>query len=251
MRPASRRRYHHVQLHARRRIGHARRAFRSWTVQTVAVAIVHGSPPIREGLAELLGHHSDLRVVGAHPTLAAIAGTAADVVLCDMAAARARTPDLPGAGARLLVFNVADDDRTIIDCVQVGAAGCVLQDAEVGELVAGIHAVAAGVAPCSARVVTSLFRYVAGRRDQEHPVLAPSLTRREEQILGLLAQGLSNRQMAERLGLRPQTVKNQVRRVFEKLDVHSRLELIGTLRLQTPGTSTAVTRHEPRSTPSL
>ena len=65
-------------------------------------------------------------------------------------------------------------------------------------------------------------------------MLAPSLTRREEQILGLLAEGLSNRQMAERLGLRPQTVKNHVRRVFEKLDVHSRLELIGALRLQVP-----------------
>src|SRR5215813_12563642 len=123
----------------------------SFSVQTIDVAIVHGSPPIREGLADLLGRHADLRVVGAFSTLAAMTGTAADVVLCDLAAARAGTPDVPGAGVRLLVFNVADDDRTIIDCVQIGASGCMLQDAEVEELVAGIHAVAAGVAPCSPR----------------------------------------------------------------------------------------------------
>jgi DNA-binding NarL/FixJ family response regulator len=106
----------------------------------------------------------------------------------------------------------------------------VLQDAELDEMVASIRAVAAGVAPHSARVVTSLFRYVAGRRDEDHPVLARSLTDREEVVLRLLAAGLSNGQIAERLGLRPQTVKNHVRRVFEKLDVHSRLELIGGLR---------------------
>jgi DNA-binding NarL/FixJ family response regulator len=199
-------------------------------VQTIAVAIVHASPPIREGLAELLRRRSDLRVVGAHATLAAMreAG-AADVVLCDLAAARTDTITADGP-ARLLVFNVADEDRTIIDCVQVGASGCVLQGADLDEVVASIHAVAAGVAPCSPRVVTSLFRYVASRRDEHHPVLAPSLTGREEEVLRLVAAGLSNREIAERLGLRAQTVKNHVRRVFEKLDVHSRLELIGALR---------------------
>jgi DNA-binding NarL/FixJ family response regulator len=132
------------------------------------------------------------------------------------------------------VFNVADEDRTIVDCVQVGASGCVLQDAGLDEIVAGIRAVAAGTVPCSARVVTSLFRYVAGRRDEDHPVLAASLTGREEEVLGLLAAGLSNRQIAARLGLRPQTVKNHVSRVYEKLDVHSRLELLGSLRGAVP-----------------
>jgi DNA-binding NarL/FixJ family response regulator len=201
-------------------------------VQTITVVIVHGSPPIREGLAELLGRRADLRVAGAHATLAAATqdAAAAGVVLCDLAAARAAGAALLVGTGRLLVFNVADDDRTIIDCVQVGASGCVLQDAGLDELVAGIHAVAAGAVPCSARVVTSLFRYVASRRDQDHPVLAPSLTGREDEVLGLLAAGLSNQQIAERLGLRPQTVKNHVRRVYEKLDVHSRLELLGSLR---------------------
>src|SRR5262249_53583198 len=157
----------------------------------------------------MLGRQPDLRVVGTHPTLAAmreVAPDGASVVLCELAAARADGPNSTGT-ARLLVFDVADEDRTIIDCVQVGASGCVLQDAGLDEMVAGIHAVAAGVPPCSARVVTSLFRYVASRRDERHPVLAPSLTSREEQVLRLVAAGLSNRQIAERLGLRPQTVK--------------------------------------------
>jgi DNA-binding NarL/FixJ family response regulator len=201
-------------------------------VETVTVAIVHGSPLIRDGLAEVLGRRPELRVVGVHATLAAMRAATdldAGVVVCDLAAARAG-PAMADGGPRLLVFDVPDEDGTIIDCVQVGASGCVLQDAELDEIVAGIRAVAAGVAPCSARIFTSLFRYVASRRDDRHPVLAPSLTGREEQVLRLIAVGLSNRQIAERLGLRPQTVKNHVRRVFEKLDVHSRLELIGALR---------------------
>jgi DNA-binding NarL/FixJ family response regulator len=203
------------------------------TVQTVAVAIVHGSPPIRAGLSEVLGRQPGLRVVGTHASLAAIGAEAiagADVVLCDLAAARADFAATVGA-LPLLVFNVTDEDRMIIDCVQVGAVGCVLQDAGLDEMVASIHSVAAGVTPASARVVTSLFRYVASRRDADHPVLALSLTGREEEILGLVAEGLSNRHIGERLGLRPQTVKNHVHRVFEKLDVHSRLELIGALRV--------------------
>ena len=211
----------------------ARTGCPSESVQTTVV-VVHGSPPIREGLAELLGRQPDLRVAGAHATLAAAMGDAAvagaGVVLCDLAAARAAGGAIATGTGRLLVFNVADEDRTIIDCVQVGASGCVLQDAGLDEIVAGIRAVAAGTVPCSARVVTSLFRYVAGRRDEDHPVLASSLTDREEEVLGLLAAGLSNRQIAERLRLRPQTVKNHVSRVYEKLDVHSRLELLGSLR---------------------
>jgi DNA-binding NarL/FixJ family response regulator len=200
-------------------------------VEAVTVAIVHRSPVIREGLAEVLGRQPELAVLGAHATLAALRAAGPDpvVVLCELAVARAAGPDAGGA-ARLLVFDVPDEDRTIIDCVQVGASGCVLQEAGVDELVASIRAVAAGVPPCSARVVTSLYRYVAGRRDQDHPVLAPQLTGREEEVLRLVASGLSNREIAARLGLRPQTVKNHVRRVFEKLDVHSRLELIGSLR---------------------
>ena len=202
----------------------------------ITLAIVHASPPIRDGLAELLDRQPDLRVVGAHATLAAAMGDAAaagaDVVLCDLGAAREAGGAVATGTGRLLVFNVADEDRTIVDCVQVGASGCVLQDAGLDEIVAGIRAVAAGTVPCSARVVTSLFRYVAGRREEDHPVLAASLTDREEEVLGLLAAGLSNGQIAERLGLRPQTVKNVVSRVYEKLDVHGRLELLGSLRAQ-------------------
>lgn len=213
------------------RISAGRAQLASWTVQTITVVVVHPSPPIRDGLAELLHRQSDVRVVGTYSTLAALreGAASASVVLCDLAAARA---EIAAAAAmpRLLVFNVADEDRTIIDCVQVGASGCVLQDADLDEMVAGIRAVAAGVVPCSARVVTSLFRYIASHRDEQHPVLAAALTGREEQVLRLVAAGLSNRQIADQLSLRPQTVKNHVRRVFEKLDVHSRLELISSVR---------------------
>jgi DNA-binding NarL/FixJ family response regulator len=198
-------------------------------VHTIAISVVHGSPPIREGLAELLARRSDLRVVGTHASLEALSAGGVDqaqVVLCDLEAARAGGVEV-SEPARLLVFNVAAEDRSIIDCVRLGASGCVLQDADLDELAAAIAAVASGRAPSSARIFTSLFRYVAGLRDEGHPVLAPSLTEREEEVLRLVAEGLGNGEIAARLGLRPQTVKNHVHRVFEKLDVHSRTELLG------------------------
>lgn len=201
-------------------------------MQGIAVSLVHASPPIRAGLAELLGRRSDLRVVGTYASLRALSDSgvdAAQVVLCDLEAARIGGASI-GEPARLLVFNVADEDRSIIDCVRLGTSGCVLQDADLDELAAAITSVASGHAPSSARIFTSLFRYVAGLRDEGHPVLAPSLTAREEEILRLVAEGLSNAEIASRLGLRRQTVKNHVHRVFEKLDVHRRSEVLGVFR---------------------
>lgn len=201
-------------------------------MQAIAVSLIHGSPPIREALAELLGRRSDLRVVGTYASLEALGEGGIDqaqVVLCDLEAARAGGASVVEP-ARLLVFNVADEERSIIDCVRLGPSGCVLQDADLDELAGAIASVASGRAPSSARIFTSLFRYVAGLRDEGHPVLAPSLTGREEEVLRLVAEGLGNAEIADRLGLRPQTVKNHVHRVFEKLDVHSRGELLGVFR---------------------
>jgi DNA-binding NarL/FixJ family response regulator len=133
-------------------------------------------------------------------------------------------------GAKILMFNVTDDDQAIIECVRIGASGCVLQDASLEELVDAVRSLAQGKPSASPRVLTSLFSYVASLRDEDHPALVPKLTEREEQILQLMAEGLSNQEIARKLFLQPQTVKNYVHLLFQKLDVHSRLEVIRSLR---------------------
>lgn len=129
------------------------------------------------------------------------------------------------------MFNVVDDDQAIIECVHVGAAGCILQDASLEDLLTAIRSVARGTPYSSARVITSLFAYVASLQAAggEGPRPSP-LTKREEQIFEMLAAGLSNKEISQQLSLRPQTVKNYVHLILQKLDLRSRLEAIKLLR---------------------
>jgi DNA-binding NarL/FixJ family response regulator len=100
----------------------------------------------------------------------------------------------------------------------------------VEDLLSAIRSVAAGVPPLSPRVVTTLFSYVARlQAGEEHPAVG-TLTPREEQILQLMLEGLTNKEMAQRLYLRPQTVKNYVHLVLQKLDLHNRLDVIRAFR---------------------
>lgn len=203
------------------------------------VAVVHGSPPLREGLGELLGRQPDLRLLGLFGSAAEVLEHLPEgehVLLYDLATAHNDGPakvmkvhaSLPSA--KILMFNVTDDDQAIIECVRIGASGCVLQDASLEELVDAVRCLAQGKPTASPRVLTSLFSYVASLRDEGNPPLASKLTEREEQILQLMAEGLSNQEMAKKLFLQPQTVKNYVHLILQKLDVRSRLEVIRSLR---------------------
>ena len=207
--------------------------------EPIAVGIVHASLLIREGTRDLLSRQSEVRVIGtfggAHEVLAQ--PFAQDhVLLFDLGTARQHGPEvlmelhnrLPHA--KILMFNVTDDDQAIIECVRVGASGCILQDATLEDLLTAIRSLGRGTPHTSPRVITSLFSYVASLQRGDDRLPPQPLTRREEQILQLVAQGLSNKEIAQKLFLRPQTVKNYVHLVLQKLDVRSRLELIRQLR---------------------
>jgi len=205
----------------------------------IPVGIVHGSRMIRDGIRDLLRPHADVRVVDTFGTLGeALARAVAEdhVLLCDLATVHREGPDVlrdvhrRAPQARLLIFNVTDDEGTIVECIGVGAAGCILQDASLDELVQGIHSVWHGTPVMSPRCIVSLFSYVARLRAGEGVPPSLNLTRREAQILELVAEGLSNKEIAQRLFLQPQTVKNYVHLVLQKLDVHSRLEAMRLLR---------------------
>lgn len=207
-------------------------------MEPVALGIIHASPLIREGISNVLGQQAGVRV-------AAVFGSGRDALTRPIAGAHILLYDLAThkqdgmavltalrqvPGARILIWGVADDDQAIIECVRAGASGCLLQGASVEDLLAAIRSLADGVPPVSPRVVTTLFSYVARLQagDERPPVGA--LTAREEQILQLMLEGLSNKEIAQRLYLRPQTVKNYVHLVLQKLNLHSRLEVIRAFR---------------------
>jgi DNA-binding NarL/FixJ family response regulator len=198
------------------------------------LGIVHSSALLREGLGNLL-RHADVRVAGLFAGAAELRSKpplAAAILLYDLATAHQDGPAEitrlhdEQRQVRIVMINVPDDDQAIIECVRAGAAGCILQDASLDDLLSAIRNLVAGTPVTSTRVVTSLFSYVAGKGSQ--PEIAPPvrLTAREEQILALMADTMSNREIARRLFLQPQTVKNYVHIIFQKLDVHDRLELL-------------------------
>ncbi len=211
--------------------------------EPTAVGIVHASPLIREGIRDLLRQQADIQVVGtfrnAEDVLAG--GVEADHILVyDLTTAR--TDGISGMmdlhrrlpRAKILIFNVADDDQAIIECVRIGAFGCILQDASLKDLLTAIRSVAGGAPHSSPRVITSLFAYVASLRAEHDRARFPALTKREEQILQLLAEGLSNKEIAQRLYLQPQTVKNYVHLILQKLGLQSRFEVLKLLRSGKP-----------------
>jgi two-component system response regulator DevR len=207
--------------------------------EPIRVAVIHGGRLIRDGMAELLGHEAAVRMVGtfasAREARAALADGGDRVVLYDLDTAHqdgaAEVMSLrEQPGGRILFFNVADDDAAIIECIQTGASGCVLQDASIQDLVAAIRSVGNGAPPLSPRVITTLFRYVAGLTAGTAVPGPEKLTTREQEILALITEGLSNKEIAERLVLQPQTVKNYVHLVMQKLGVRSRFAFMRSMR---------------------
>jgi len=203
------------------------------------IGIVHGSRLSRDGTAGLLSQQPGLRIVRAYSNAAKVLSepiVTDHILLYDLATARqdgaqqlmALHGRLPQA--KILMFNVVDDDQAIIECVRIGASGCVLQDATMDELVLAIRSVARGTPHSSARVITSLFSYVASLQAGEDRPPPSNFTPREEQILQLLAEGLSNKEIAQQLHLQPQTVKNYVHLILQKLDLRSRLEVFRLFR---------------------
>ncbi len=207
---------------------------------SIGVGIIHGSQLVRDGIGNLLNKQSGVRVTGAF----ASAREALDhplqgehVLLYDLGTSHQDGPALMQElreripQAKVLVFGVTDDVQHILECVRAGASGCILDDVSLDDLVAAIHAVSRGIPSSSPKVVTALFSYVAGLQetDGERPPATP-LTPREEQVLQLMAEGLDNNAIAQKLYLQPQTVKNYVHQVLQKLNLRNRLEVIRSLR---------------------
>jgi DNA-binding NarL/FixJ family response regulator len=209
------------------------------TEQPVPIAVVHGRAVMREGLGRLLHGQRGLDLIGlfgSGPDLLHSELPEGLVVLYDREAVRRDGPDALKTlreevdGVKILMINVPDDDAAIIECVRTGVSGCILEDVSVEGLVIAIRSTAQGEAPASPRVITSMFNHIANHQGEQPRRLA-GLTRREEEILELIAEGFSNKEIAGKLFLQHQTVKNHVRAIFAKLDVHSRLEVMRSHRL--------------------
>ena len=192
----------------------------------IRVLLADDHAVVRSGLTQLLATVEDVEVVGAAADGAEAVDLALaerpDVVLMDLsmpvmdgieAIRRVRGSD---PEARIVVLTSFSDRERILDALDAGAIGYLLKDAEPDELIRGVRAAAAGEAPLAPKAASAVL---TARADQR-PVA--ELTPREREVLGALARGKANKQIARELGISEKTVKAHLTRVFESIGVTDR-----------------------------
>jgi DNA-binding NarL/FixJ family response regulator len=210
----------------------------------IRIVIAEDQALVRRGVALLLSLEPDMEVVGqACNGAEAVELTRLlrpDVVLMDLhmpvkggvAATREITQALPST--QVLVLTTLDDDETVFEAVRAGAHGYLLKDAEEDELLETVRALRRGesrLTPQIARKVMDQFRRLAQSASVPEDVAstaklaADPLNEKEEKVLELIAQGMSNRQIGAALFLAEGTIKNYVSRIMEKLHASTRTEL--------------------------
>jgi DNA-binding NarL/FixJ family response regulator len=131
-------------------------------------------------------------------------------------------------GAQVLVIGAAESDAELFGALQAGAGGFLARDAEPLELLRAVRSLAAGLALLSPRATRRLIDELAARPDAHRPVpeRLEELTAREREVMGLVAMGLTNAEIAERLVVSPATAKTHVSRAMLKLHARPRAQLV-------------------------
>jgi len=199
------------------------------------VAIVDDSRLVREALTAMLGRLPDLQVVASGAADAAfIDETKPDVLLLDVGLGDedslrvATSLAKRSPGTKVIVMDLIPMSDDIVQFVNAGVSGFVLKDATFDEFVATIRSVAAGGKVLPSRMTESLFSQIAKAADaqgHEHVLEDVRMTRREREVIELIGEGLSNKEIAQRLNIAAHTVKSHVRNVMEKLALHTRLQI--------------------------
>lgn len=198
-------------------------------IGTVRVLIVVGVRLYRQGLASALGSCDAIASVAeasdSSSARDAILSTRPDVVILDVALGDSlemmRDLRVQFPATRVIAFAVGQASADIIACAEAGAAGYVPADASIDDLVAAAVGAIAGELRCPPRIAHDLFRRI-GAQEPRNWHAEPSLTVRERQVLKLVREGLSNKEIARKLDIAVSTVKNHVHNLLEKLEVTSR-----------------------------
>ncbi|MEU2879481.1 response regulator transcription factor [Streptomyces sp. NPDC007070] len=201
----------------------------------IRVFLLDDHEVVRRGVHDLLNDEADIEVVGEAGTveqaLVRVPALRPDVAVLDV-----RLPDGDGVTvcrelrSRLpelacLMLTSFDDEEALLDSIMAGASGYVLKQIQGSDLVSAVRTVARGQSLLDPSATAKLMaRLRGGQQQEEQPDALPGLTEREREILALIGEGLTNRQIGQRLYLAEKTVKNHISRLLAKLGVERRIQ---------------------------
>ena len=206
-----------------------------------SVAVVDDQSLIRQAVVDILADQDEITVVGQGATgreaVALASELHPDVIVMDI-----RMPELDGISAtaeicaraelaqtKVLILTTFEEDENLVAALRAGASGFVGKGAEPDDIVRAVRAVHAGdalLSPSATRALIDRFVSVPAReRPEASPTLA-SLTEREQEVLLMVARGLSNQEIADALFISPHTAKTHVNRIMTKVHAHGRAQLV-------------------------
>ena len=207
-------------------------------MKTIRILLIEDHRILREGIAAMINGEADMTVVGASggngDTLRQVRKLNPQVVLLDlglwnqndMRATAALTKEFPEIN--VIGMGLVPSQRDIIELVEAGASGLILKDATVEVFLGTIRAVVRGTKVLPPALAGSLFSHViehALNKEKGRLTNVVRMTKREREIIPLIADGLSNKEIAQRLNVATYTIKSHVHNTLEKLALHSRLQL--------------------------
>ena len=209
--------------------------------EPIRTMIVDDHALFRRGLEMVLEGEPDIDLVGqasdGEEAVEKAAESLPDIVLMDIRMPRSngieacRAMKEAAPSAKIIILTISDEEEDLFEAIRAGASGYLLKDIpldEVADTVRAVHGGQSLINPSMAGKLLTEFATLARRDGEERAeeVPAPRLTEREMQVLKLVARGMNNRDIAKELFISENTVKNHVRNILEKLQIHSRMEAV-------------------------
>jgi two-component system NarL family response regulator len=207
--------------------------------EAIRVLVVDDHALFRRGLQMVLEQEDDIEVVGeagdGSEALEKAVDTMPDIVLMDVRMPKRGGIDACTAikdavpSAKIIMLTISDEEGDLYDAIKAGASGYLLKEISIEEVASAIRAVNEGqslISPSMASKLLTEFASMIKRGDERQNLPTPRLTEREMEVLKLVAKGMNNKDIAKGLFISENTVKNHIRNILEKLQLHSRMEAV-------------------------
>ena len=207
-------------------------------MKKIRLLLIEDNRLLREGILEILKHHKDIAIIAASGDgknlLPIIQKLKPNVVLLDLGLRSQNSLHIVEivkkdfSQAKIIVMDLAPVQADILQYVKAGANGFILKDASLNDLLITIRTVAEGSTVLPPLLVDSLFSQIvdhAVREGKSKLKEAIRMTKREREVIGLLGEGMSNREIGQKIRVSTYTIKSHIHNIMEKLALHTRLEI--------------------------